>query len=197
MEYMDEKLIELINFMQEKAAQQAEEDDREELLLEEMEEISLLENRVQISLPRAFDIMSPEIAALKYPSEKRPNVIYTDESTTINIGFNYTKTPLDSKEMDVFKDDMVQILQKTQPIAQWFEDGVEEVDRETIGYCEFLVSALDANVYVLLFFVELDGNALLCTFNCLEHEMKEWKPIAREIMYSVKIHTVAKGEIDI
>jgi hypothetical protein len=151
------------------------------------EEKSVLEDRVKIRLPETFTVMSPEIAALKYPSERRPNLIYTNESTSINIAFNHTQSPLHDTDMDAFKKSMVQILTKTQPLARWIEEGVRNVNGKNIGFCDFLAPTFDVNIYNLLFFTELEGRALLCTFNCTEEEMEDWKPIAMGIMDSVKI----------
>ena len=42
-----------------------------------------------------------------------------------------------------------------------------------------------------MFFTDLDGKLLICSFNVVENKMKEWKPIADEIMNSssVKLET--------
>lgn len=208
MEYMDEKIIGLMNELQDEIARQSKESDADENGLLDLsitindeiipfEEKSLFEDRLRILLPETFSIMPSEIAALKYPSEKRPGLIYTNESTSINIAFNYTESPLNDADLDTFKDNMVQVLKHSQPTAQWLEDGVKDMDGQRIGYCDFIVPASDVPVYILVFFVELDGKALLCTFNCTEEEMKEWKPVARGIMSSVKITFGEKGEIDI
>ncbi len=39
-------------------------------------------------LPRDFKEMSKEIAMLKYPSESRPQVIFTNKEASINIHFH-------------------------------------------------------------------------------------------------------------
>lgn len=207
-EYMDEKIIGLINELQEERVRQSKESSKDEnevldsfvTINDEVipfEEKSLFGGRLRILLPETFDSMPSEIAALKYPSEKRPGLIYTNESISINIAFNYTESPLDDTNLDTFKDNMVQVLKHSQPIAQWLEDGVKDVDGQRIGYCDFIVPTSDVPVYILLFFVALDGRTLLCTFNCTEEEMKEWKPVARGIMNSVKIDFGEKGERDI
>ncbi len=202
MKYMDEKIIELMNEMQEEIARISGENSSYKGNVQQdvqadfieindeiipFEEKSVLEDRVKIRLPETFTVMSPEIAALKYPSERRPNLIYTNESTSINIAFNHTQSPLHDTDMDAFKKSMVQILKKTQPLARWFEEGVRNVNGKNIGFCDFLAPAFDVNIYNLLFFAELEGRALLCTFNCTEEEMEDWKPIAMGIMDSVKI----------
>lgn len=202
MEYMDEKIIELMNEKQEELARISKENNGYEGTVRQdvqtdfieindeiipFEEKSVLEDKVKLRLPETFIVMPPEIASLKYPSERRPNLIYTNESASINIAFNHTQSPLHDTNMEAFKKSMVQVIKKTQPLARWFEEGVRNVNGRNIGFCDFLAPALDVNIYNLLFFAELEGRALLCTFNCTEEEMKDWKPVAMGIMDSVKI----------
>ncbi|MEJ9214972.1 hypothetical protein P4S83_10790 [Aneurinibacillus thermoaerophilus] len=209
MEYMDEKIIEMMNNMQEEQNQNARKSRVNKIAQQDMqktlikikgeiipfEEKNLLENKVKIPLPKTFTIMSPEMASLKYPSERRPELIYTNETASINMAFSHTQNPLNDTDMGAFKNSMVQILRQTQPLARWFEEGIRNVNGKNIGFCEFLAPSFDANIYNLLFFVELEGRALLCIFNCVEEEMKSWKPIARGIMDSLKITVDEKGDI--
>ncbi|MFL1676350.1 hypothetical protein ABEV00_00510 [Paenibacillus thiaminolyticus] len=148
-------------------------------------EEQLLDGKLRVPLPKTFHVMSPETAALKYPSEQRPDVIYSNDTASINIAFNHTEQSLSANEVEEFTAAMVQILRRTQPILQWYEDGVRYIREKPIGYCEFQIPSLSANLYQLMFFAELDGRALLCTFNCTEEEIKHWKPIAWGMMDSL------------
>ncbi|WP_373681346.1 hypothetical protein [Aneurinibacillus soli] len=205
---MDEKIIELMREVQKEINQASGESNDDKVDVQKpfikikgevipFEEKRLLGNSLKIHLPKAFSIMSPKMAALKYPSEKRPTLIYTNEDTTINMAFNYTKSQLKNSDVDSFKNNMVQILKKTQPLARWFDEGVENINGQNVGYCDFLVPSLDATIYNLLFFTDLRGKALLCTFNCLEEEMTDWKPIAKGIMESLYICAEEEGETSV
>ncbi len=46
----------------------------------ELETKSILNDRVEIKVPSEFDFMSEDMMKLKYPSERRPTVVYTNES---------------------------------------------------------------------------------------------------------------------
>lgn len=151
-------------------------------------EEGLMDGKIRIPLPKTFHLMSPQVAAMKYPSERRPSIIYTNSSASINITFNETDYIVTEEGLEPFTIEMIQILRRTQPILQWFDHGIAETrGKQQIGYCEFLVRALNVNLYNLMFFTEMDDKALLCSFNCTEEEMKHWQPIARELMNALVI----------
>lgn len=198
---MDEKIIALMSESQQEMARKTKQKAFEEKVFKsiregsleiddeiiEFEEKSLLDGKIKIFLPKAFEIMLPEAAAVKYPSERRPGLIFSNESTTISIAFNHTENALEEKDMEKFKESMMQIMKRMQPAAQWFEDGVREQEGRKTGYFDFLVPALDSNIYSFMLFASLDGKALICSFNCTEEEMEDWKPIAKGMMQSFRI----------
>lgn len=163
-----------------------------------VEEKRLLDDRVRIRLPRTFTLMSPQVAAIKYPSERRPQVIYTNQTASINVAFTYTDSKLvdSADQLQAFMDVMKQVLRKTQPLARWQEEGIREIAGKNVGFFEFITPAFDVDIYNLISFVSLQGRALLCTFNCTEQELADWKLAAWGMMDSLVIESddAAKGE---
>ncbi|WP_268625019.1 hypothetical protein [Paenibacillus alvei] len=153
----------------------------------------LLDKKVAIHLPKAFEIMPSDLAALKYPSERRPSLILMSESTTINIAFNHTNTPIEEQDVGAFKDAMMEFIKQTQPSAQWYENDVLQINDKSVSYFDLLIPALDTSIYNLMFCTELEGRALMCTFNCTEQEMNDWKPIAFEVMHTLRTMTREGG----
>lgn len=147
---------------------------------------SMMEGKITFRMPRLFSIMDPELASLKYPSERRPNIIYTDESTTINLAFNAIQYALSDEEVEDFRDDMAEALEQAQPSAQWMEKEMAVINDKAIGFIEVITPALDGNIYNLMFFSALDDQALIGTFNCMEEDMETWRPIARSMMETLQ-----------
>lgn len=153
----------------------------------EFEEKSLLENKIKILVPKIFELMPDEIALIKYPSIRRPSIIFTNEDTTINLTFNHTQNLLDESKLEEFKDEMMAVIRKFHPDAKIFEDGVKYINEKNIAFFDFLAPTIDSNVYNFMFLIELDSRALMCSFNCLEEDMELWKIIARGIMNSLRL----------
>jgi hypothetical protein len=152
---------------------------------------SLLEDKVSIMIPNTFAEMAPELAALKYPSDHRPNPIFSNDAGSITLGFNHTWSRVEAEEIGTFKDILLQNLHRMQSSITVLEDGVKNVNGQSIGYFEFISPALDSDLYNLMFFLELDGRALLCAVNCLESDLEQWQPIAKGIMESIRIESEA------
>ncbi|WP_310395470.1 hypothetical protein [Hymenobacter sp.] len=148
---------------------------------------ALLGNKIELKIPRGFDIMSEEMAKLKYPTERRPTLIYTNESGTINVALNLTSDKANQAQMTAYKDNFVKTFRSVYPSAEWKQTGVKEVNGRKVGYIELITPAIDTKVYNLIFFTDLNGQLLLCTFNCTEKNIGQWQPAAKEIMASLKL----------
>ncbi|MFJ7735467.1 hypothetical protein ACIQ2D_03900 [Lysinibacillus sp. NPDC097287] len=147
---------------------------------------SVLEGKITLRMPKLFSIMSPELAAIKYPSEQRPTVIYTDESTTVNLAFNLTTTALLDKGVADFQEAMIDALEQAQPSAEWLDTDVIEINDKKIGLLEVITPAADGNIFNLMFIASIDGQALMGTFNCMEKDLETWHPVARDMIETLQ-----------
>ncbi|MDO7846058.1 hypothetical protein Q5H92_06810 [Hymenobacter sp. M29] len=153
----------------------------------ELEPKALLGNKIELKIPKGFDIMSEEMAKAKYPTERRPTLIYTNESGGINVALNLTSNKATQAQMPAYKDNFVKTFKNLYPSAEWKQTGIKEVNGRKVGFVELVTPAIDTKVYNLIFFTDLDGQLLLCTFNCTEKSMAQWQPAAKEIMASLKL----------
>ena len=195
---MDEKVIYLVN----KREIEKEQKLRELQVLKSIQEGSLemdgkiiifekqmlLEDKLCLRLPKDFVIMPPEKVSLKYPSERRPGLIYTNEDGAINITLNHTQIPFEAVDIQNFRDSMIDTIEKMQPAVRWLEKGMKIINEKDSGYFEFISPALDTDIYNLMFVTELHGRALIISFNCPEVEMDDWQPVAKGIINTLEIN---------
>jgi hypothetical protein len=189
---MDEKVIELINQREiEKDQKLREEQISQSIQMGSLEmkgqiiifeERKLLDDKIALRLPKDFGIMPPETVALKYPAERRPGLVFTNEAGAVNITFSHTQTTLENDGVQRFRDYVIQTIRKMQPAVEWVADGLKNKNEKNIGYFEFIAPALDTNIYNFLSVTELDKQALIINLNCPEEEMDEWRPIAKGIL---------------
>jgi hypothetical protein len=154
----------------------------------EFEDRFILNDKVVIRIPKGFEALSSDLVAFKYPSERRPQIILSDETSTINLTFNHTANPLSEDDLTAFKDFMIETLQKLQPSSKISGDGVNTINGKPIGFFNLISHASDGLLYNLLFFVELEGRALFCNFNCLEEQIDFWKPVFKSMMETFKVN---------
>ena len=153
----------------------------------DLETKSLLNDKVELKIPKDFDIMSEELLKLKYPSERRPTLVYSNESGGINVALNLTQNQASQELIPAYKDNFVQTFKNLYPSAEWKDSGVKTINGRKVGYLELVTPSIDTEIYNLMFFTDLDGKLLLCTFNCTKKSIDKWTPTTKEIMNSLKI----------
>lgn len=147
----------------------------------------LLDDRISMKVPSGFEPMKEEMLRLKYPLENRPTLVFTNQTGSINVALNHTQHKADQEMITAYKDNLVQTFKNVYPSAKWKDSGVKEINGRKVGYMELVTPAIDTEIYNLLFFTDLDGRLLLCTFNCTKKDIKEWVPVGKEIMNSLII----------
>jgi hypothetical protein len=148
---------------------------------------TILNEKVEILLPKDFEIMTEDMLNIKYPSSRRPTLVYTDETGGINVAFNHTTSNASPQQIDAYKDNLVATFKNAYPSAEWKGTGMKVINGKNVGYVELITPAIDTKIYNLIFFTDLDDRLLLCTFNCVEKKQKDWKESAQQIMNSLKI----------
>ncbi|HEY8935984.1 MAG TPA: hypothetical protein VIM65_12220 [Cyclobacteriaceae bacterium] len=153
----------------------------------ELEKRKILGDKVEILIPKEFEVMSEDMMNLKYPSNRRPTLVYTDKTGGINIAFNHTASKATQQQIDAYKDNFVSTFKNLYPSAEWIGTGTKEINGRKVGYMELLTPAVDTKIYNLMFFTDLDGRLLLGTFNCVDKKQSDWTEPAKQIMNSLTI----------
>ncbi|QNR25144.1 hypothetical protein [Croceimicrobium hydrocarbonivorans] len=152
-----------------------------------LETKSLLNGKVEIKMPKDFEIMSDELMKLKYPSDRRPTLVYSNESGEINVALNHTQNQASQELIPAYKDNFVKTFKNLYPTAKWKDSGLKTINGRKVGYIELVTPAMDTEIYNLIFFTDQGGKLLLCTFNCTKKSIEEWTPTAKQIMNSLKV----------
>lgn len=147
-------------------------------------ELSLFSDKLSLLIPDSFDVMSDDMAKLKYPTDHRPTLIYTNEDATVNIAFHHTEDAVTDQEIDEYLTLLKQSFTNAYPSAEFYDSDVIKINSKKVGYVELLSQAVDTDIYNLIWFTVLDGRLLLMSFNCTEELMDDWEPIAKTIMDS-------------
>lgn len=150
----------------------------------ELETKALLGNRVELKIPKGFGVMSEDMAKLKYPAGRRPTLIYTNAAGTVSVALNVTSDRATQAQLPVIKDNLMYTLRHRYMSARMKFDNMKEVNKRKVGFMEFSNPGTDYN---LIFFTDLNGQLLICTFNCTDTNNEQWQPVAQEIMASLKM----------
>ena len=147
---------------------------------------NVLSERVEILIPKGFEVMSEQQMDFAYgKSGSRPSVIFTNNNL-VSMAFNYTDNDADQDMVDIYAATYSKTQRKQYKEATWFGDGVKVINNRKVGYLEFMKPEMGHEVYTLMFFTDVEGKLMICTFNCADRQKPEWEPIAKQIMLSVK-----------
>ena len=78
--------------------------------------------------------MSEEMMKLKYPSERRPALVYTNESGGINVALNLIQNDASQDIISAYKDNFVQSFKNLYPSAN---GKTEELKKSVAGKSVF------------------------------------------------------------
>lgn len=160
----------------------------------EFTKMDFYDGQIQMRIPAAFEVMESDLMDIKYPSSRRPDYIYTSESTSINVTLKIMEQQIKAEELEDFTQTMMEILQKMQPTTNMLDIGFNKVNDVQIGYFDFITPALDNKIYNLMFLFIVGENVTMGSINCLKKEMNIWKPIAYGMMETISIQNKLDGE---
>jgi len=146
----------------------------------------VLSERVEILIPKGFEVMSEQQMYFAYAkAQSRPSVIFTNNNL-VSLAFNYSENEADQDMVDIYAASFAKTYHKQFKDATWFGDGVKHINNRKVGYLEFMKPEMGHEVYTLVFFTDVDGKLMICTFNCADRQKPDWEPVAKQIMLSLK-----------
>jgi hypothetical protein len=146
----------------------------------------VLSERVEILIPKGFEVMSEQQMDFNYArAQSRPSVIYTN-SKEASLAFTYTDNTADQDMIDIYAVNFYKTYAKQFKEAKWFGNGIKEVSGRKVGYLELMKPELGHEVYQLIFFTDVEGKLLMCTFTCADRQKPEWETVAKQIMGSFR-----------
>jgi len=79
-------------------------------------------------IPQQFSVMDEEMLRIKYPQERRPTLVFTNESGSVNIAINHTKDHFRQSEFGELHKQMDGMFRNLYPSATWFNSGIIDIN---------------------------------------------------------------------
>lgn len=157
---------------------------REELY--EFCEVELFDKKMIVWLPESFVDMPLELAKLKYPMEQRPQIIKTNMTGDINFTFNLIDQQISNENVEQLMKFFKSVLKNTQSANVFHEEKVEEIDGKFVGWFDYVSKGYDKKLFNLMYVLPMNGKLLHGVFNCALDDATNWRPIALQVMRSIK-----------
>ena len=153
----------------------------------ELETKNILNDKIEILIPKDFKLMDDATKKIKYPTQRPPSLIYTNENATVNIAFSETGSQASQEMLTEYLEVFVGSFKKAQPNAKWEGNGIIDINGRKVGFLELITPAIDTKIYNLLFFTDVNGKLVICTVNVTEQLLASWKNPAQIIFKSLKV----------
>ena len=153
-----------------------------QLLFQERE---IFRNLMWMWMPEDFTILGKKYAEMKYPSG-RPDLIYSNPDTTVNVSFLYRQEKLAAGQEVEVRDDLGQIVQNLYPTCGVLDKNSVPVGESEAAWVDFLAPAMDSYIYNMMFVVSLKGRLLMGTCNCPEADQEDWKDLFVQMIATIR-----------
>lgn len=160
----------------------------------ELEERALVDEKITMCLPKDFQLMKPELVDIKYPGEDQPEFVYTNEKTTVNMTFSLEKEHISNEAIESLRDALAEQMQQLYPDSPIADQEIIEAGRKRVACFSFEVPLLDEPAYNVMFFMALKEGLLIGSFNCSVYDKKEWRPIVKQLLTTIRENTLEKIE---
>ncbi len=159
---------------------------------------------VTVSMPETFIIMSDRDIASRYPSTKKPLVVYMSEDTKADFTMNNTKAKFASQDTKmlygIYKATIMQMFDtatvegedpfKSDRVKKSFSfisEGIKTINNKEYAYFEYLSEFQNIKKYNYIMYAPHKKHVLIFNFSCDQRAMNMYQPIATEMMNSIKV----------
>lgn len=154
---------------------------------ETLETRLLLEGKVEMLVPASFQPMPEAMLKLKYPMERRPTLVLSNERGAVSLALNHTQDRLPIKSLPEAHRAVDQMFHNMYPSAQWFRSELTTLNGRQFFVLELRTPALDTEVRNLIVATSLDERLLLVTVNMTKALEEEWLDIANRMIRSIVV----------
>jgi hypothetical protein len=131
--------------------------------------------------------MGEEMLRLKYPQERRPTVVYTDPTGSVNVTVNHTANPVRPTDVPAVHSAVESVFKNLYPSARWYGSRLFRIGGKPFFMLDLRTPAIDTEVRNLIIGTSFEGRLLLFTFNTIRELETTWIPVGIKILHSIRI----------
>lgn len=150
--------------------------------------LNVLSGKVRMEVPGELGPMDAEMFELKYPTESPSNTIaYSNEDATVTLLISPRQEKATPGDLPKYQKMLFESFGKN-PSIDFRRSEIRKINNREFVVIEMVTPAADTRVYNLMFVTSLEGKLLMSTFNCTVEKLKEWQPLAEQIVKSVRVN---------
>jgi hypothetical protein len=146
-----------------------------------------LGDRVTLLVPADFTVMSDELRAAKYPSGNRPDVVFTNDKTTVNVSLRHAPNRLPPDALDQARQSVEGAFKTAYPSAAWFRSSLVTINGRQWFLVDVRTPAVDTEIRNIIVGTSLDDRMLLVSFNAVKALEDAWLASGNRIIQSIVV----------
>jgi hypothetical protein len=150
-------------------------------------EHTALGGKVTLQAPAGFGRMTPEALRIKYPGQRPPTEVLSNERGSINIAFGHTQTAATPAQVRELYAAIEQGIKRAHPAARFNRNEVVRRGDREFAVLDFWTRASDTTVRNIMLVTSVDDRLLVVSFNVTRELEGEWGPIGERIMESIRV----------
>ena len=152
-----------------------------------LRERALLDGAVTLLIPESFGPMSEELLRLKYPSDRRPTQVFSNERGSVNLAANLTTNLVRPDQIAELHKAMEATFKNLYPSATWYRSDVIIQDGRRYFVLELMTPAIDTQIRNIMYGTSFRGRLLMFSFNVTRELEKGWLEAGRTMLSSVRV----------
>ncbi len=156
----------------------------------ELAPATVLDNKITIMMPVSMNQMNEEQLEAKYAGDTRPDLAFTDDSTTVNLTMSHTDTARTPGQIYEYHFIFKSMMQQS-PVyknAEWISNEEVTVDGRQCFLAQFRHHLADQEVYNMILGLSLDDRLMFVTFNFPTRSEKVWLNKGKEMLMTADFH---------
>lgn len=134
-----------------------------------------------IKIPESFLPMDEEIVNLKYPNDNRPNIVYTNEETTMNVAISLSDVSIKDNQIGNYLETLKDTFKEYKDV----QTNSFKRDKHTLGEISFTSTATDTDIHNHMLVFSNHGKLVIVTFNCTKELQENYKDLGDFIVNSI------------
>lgn len=136
-------------------------------------------------VPEGLCEMSDAIAQIKYPAQNRPQVILTNETSTVDYKFTYINEVVDTEALEELVKQTKINLKRVFTGIEYYEEKIVVRNNTRLGWFDYTSPAIGGKLYNISFFTWIKGKLLQGTFTCEYTNVCDWRASFIESIMSI------------
>jgi hypothetical protein len=157
-----------------------------------------LTEKVSVSLPLDFQVMTDEDIVRKYFSSRKPVAAFTQPDRTADFSFNENATPWQKQDLNLLRDFYRSGIRRLYTKVEFFQENIRTIGKREFAVFEFVAEVREddkispefgktTRTYEYIQYTIENRKVLIFHFSCPARLQPQWRSVAKEIMQTIKV----------